>query len=100
MHKRTKALAIPYEVKAAVYKRDDRCCVWCGRPGSPNAHFIPRSKSGLGIEENVLTLCPLCHQLFDNGAAKDRRRMAAYFREYLKAHYEDWDESNLYYRKE
>ena len=42
--KRTKALEIPSKVKAAVFERDGGCCVYCGRVGIPNAHFIARSQ--------------------------------------------------------
>ena len=57
--KRTKATDIPQKVKQAVWERDGGRCVVCGccRNVMPNAHFIPRSKGGLGIEENIVTLC-------------------------------------------
>ena len=60
--KRTKALAISPEVKERVYERDNGRCIWCGGRGIPNAHYIPRSLSGLGCEQNILTLCPACHR--------------------------------------
>lgn len=98
MHERTKALSISQKVKAAVYERDGGCCIWCGSPeGQPNAHFIPRSQSGLGIEENILTLCWDCHQRFDNST--DRKKMRAYFRAYLLGKYPEWDEGQLVYKK-
>ena len=106
MHKRTKALRISEETKDRVWERDRGRCVWCahtgnwsGWPGLPEAHFIPRSKSGRGIEENILTLCRPCHDLFDNGKAEDRETMRIYFRKYLKSKYPDWDESKLIYRR-
>ena len=40
MQKRTRALAIPAEVKRRVYERDKGRCVLCGRPGNPEAHVI------------------------------------------------------------
>ena len=94
---RTKALSISPAVKARVYERDGGCCVWCGRPGAPNAHYIPRSLSGLGVEQNILTLCPDCHHRYDRTG--DRPRMGEYFRSYLSRCYPDWDEKNLVYRK-
>lgn len=98
MHKRTKALSISPEVKKKVYERDGGCCIWCGSPyGQPNAHYIPRSQSGLGIEENILTLCWECHQRFDNSI--DRMKMQAYFRAYLLGKYPEWEERKLVYRK-
>ena len=97
MHKETKATSIPPKVKAAVLERDG-WCVWCGRPGEPNAHFIPRSHGGLGIEENILTLCPDCHRAYDFGP--HRAEMRKRFKAYLMARYPDWDETKLIYRKD
>jgi hypothetical protein len=81
------------------------CCINCGKPAPPenplafsNAHFIPRSQLGLGVEENGLTLCPDCHRRYDQ--TTDREELRSYFREYLMDHYPDWDESRLIYRKE
>lgn len=96
MNKRTKALSIPPKVKALVTERDG-CCVYCGRPGSPNAHYIARSQSGLGIEQNILTLCDECHRRYDQSI--DREEMREFFRKYLQSKYPDWDESKLVYRK-
>lgn len=101
MKKRTKALAIPKEVKERVWERDGGCCVWCGSPqAAPNAHFIARSQGGLGIEENILTLCFDHHREFDQGSKGQREWMKIYFRGYLKARYPDWDEDKLIYRRE
>lgn len=66
MHKRTKALMIPAEVKAIVLERD-KSCICCGRDGYPNAHYISRAHGGLGIEQNIVTLCQRCHHEYDNG---------------------------------
>ena len=96
--KRTKALDISPEVKAAVAERDGGRCVLCGRPGAPNAHFIPRSQGGLGIEENVVTLCIECHNRYDNGAF--RAQTEAELEAYLRRLYPDWSREKLYYRKE
>ena len=98
--KRTKALAISRDTKDAVFARDKQRCVWCMNYrgiGLPEAHFIPRSKGGLGIEENILTLCRPCHNDFDQHRVPEMR---GYFRSYLKRMYPDWDESDLYYRKD
>ena len=43
MQKRTKALAIPREVKERVNARDRGLCVICHRAGIPNAHIISRA---------------------------------------------------------
>ena len=96
MNKRTKALAITQAVKRKVLERDEYC-VWCGREGAPNAHYISRAQGGLGIEQNVLTLCTECNRRYDQST--DRRLMREYFREYLQSKYPDWCEDNLIYRK-
>ena len=101
--KRSEACKIDKSVKDAVFARDGGCCVWCGRSGAyvlPEAHFVPRSKGGKGIEENVLTLCRYtCHEQFDHGDRNERVNMREHFREYLKSKYPDWDETKLYYHK-
>ena len=97
MHKRTKALQIQKDVKRKVSERDCGRCVLCGRTGEPNAHFIARSQGGLGIEENILTLCWKCHQDYDNSPM--RRVIREELRAYLMGKYPDWDEKKLYYRK-
>lgn len=96
--KRTKALEIPPKVKKAVFERDEGCCVWCGRQGEPNAHFISRAQSGLGIEENILTLCFDCHRRYDQ--SEHRKDMRKFFRGYLESKYPDWNEEDLVYKKE
>lgn len=96
--RRTKALEIPRKVKIAVYERDNGCCIWCGKQGQPNAHYIARSQGGLGIEENILTLCWDCHRKYDQTTA--RPRMRDFFKGYLKSIYPEWDENKLIYKKE
>ena len=66
----------------------------------PEAHYIPRSKGGLGIPENILTLCRVCHDRYDHSDRNDREMMRGRFRAYLKHFYPDWDESKLIYHKE
>ena len=93
---RTKAVDIPRKVKDVVFERD-KWCVYCGRQGIPNAHYIPRSAGGLGIEQNILTLCTECHHEYDNG--RNRNKMRDFFETYFKSIYPDWDETNLIYRR-
>ena len=97
--RRAKALAISPETKKKVLARDQGICVWCGRWGLPEAHFISRKRGGLGIEQNILTLCRICHDRYDHGDANDRWNMRLRFREYLQEKYPDWDENKLIYRK-
>lgn len=97
--KAAQACEIPPDVKEAVWERDHHRCVLCGTTytASPCAHYIPRSHLGLGIEENIVTLCMSCHCDYDNspmrGYYKDQ------IRRYLKMRYPDWDERKLVYRK-
>lgn len=95
--KRTKALMIPKSVKERVYERDGGRCIFCCRPGLPEAHYISRAHGGLGIEENVVTACRGCHDLMDNST--ERPVMLAYAREYLQSQYPQWDETKLIYKK-
>lgn len=98
MHRRTKALALTKAVKDAVWERDGQACVLCGSPFAfPEAHYISRAQGGLGIEENVVTLCRSCHDRYDNSAERQyiRPRLEAY----LRGIYPGWDETKLIYRK-
>jgi len=106
---RTKALEIPQEVKKRVAERDSidghPCCVYCGKPAPTTnplafscAHFISRGQGGLGIEENILTLCWECHLAFDQ--TEKYPSLKVFFREYLMCKYPAWDEENLIYKKE
>ena len=80
-----------------MFLRDNGQCVICGAPGEPNAHFIPRSQGGLGIEENIVTLCPACHRWMDQ--TTDRGLLLGEVEKYLKDKYPNWDKTKLIYRK-
>ncbi len=95
--KRTKALEIPQSVKDAVRRRDGGLCVLCGAVGSPSAHYISRAHGGLGIEENVVTLCWPCHLKYDQSA--ERYAIGEALADYLREQYPDWDVTKLIYRK-
>ncbi len=109
MKTRTKSLGITIAVKEAVAERDSfdghPCCLLCGAPAPvnnllafSNAHYISRAQGGLGVEENIVTLCPDCHiNRYDQGA--EREQIRAFLRNYLKEHYPEWDEEKLVYQK-
>ena len=108
MKDRTTALGIPRRVKAAVAERDSvegwPCCILCGRPSPTRsplafscAHYISRAQGGLGIEENILTLCWSCHQEYDGDRRRELRPILA---RHLREHHPGWDESKLTYHKE
>ena len=96
--KRSKACDISQEVKHIVYARDGSRCIFCGSySGLPNAHFIPRSHGGLGVEENIITACPDCHYRMDNTIDRPVYLEAA--EEYLRNIYPEWDKKKLVYSK-
>lgn len=96
--KRSKACDISKSVKDKVWVRDKEMCIICGNANAmPNAHFIRRSQGGLGIEENVVTLCQRCHHEFDNG--KNTRLYTEKVESYLKSKYKHWSKEDLYYKK-
>jgi hypothetical protein len=107
MHRETKWTAISPEVKEAVFRRDGRCCILCGSPaGLPNAHVVRRSAGGMGVEQNVVTLCQECHRAFDEGANLERlghgttrESLYDYIVAYLKNFYPDWSRESVIYRR-
>lgn len=96
--KRSKACDISQKVKQIVWERDCHRCIICGSSQAlPNAHYIPRSKGGLGIEQNIVTLCLNCHYKTDH--TTDRVIMLEKIKSHLQSKYEGWSEQKLYYRK-
>ena len=95
--KRTKACEITPQVREAVEKRDNHSCIFCGRYGRGEAHYINRSQGGLGIEENIVTVCRECHRQMDNGLNIQIYRDKA--EQYLKSKYPEWDKSKLVFNK-
>ena len=100
-HNSTKKLEIPVEVKIQVWERDRHECIFCHKKvdwRNANAHFIPRSAGGLGIEQNVFTACDICHIEQDNGLNTEKYDDIA--RSYLKEKYgNEWREEDLIYHK-
>lgn len=97
----SKACDIPEVVKFDVWERDEHKCIFCKKNvpmTNANAHFIPRSKGGLGIAKNIITACEQCHHEMDNGMySKDFDYVAE---EYLKKVYgNDWNIKSLIYSK-
>lgn len=96
MHKSTKACSISKEVKYRVYERDEGLCIICGAVGFPDAHVVSRAHLGLGIEENIVTLCRSCHRLYDG---ERRKEYGEIIRNYLQELYPEWNEKKLIYQK-
>lgn len=96
--KRSKACDISQNVKKAVWERDLNRCIYCGcGQAMPNAHYIPRSKGGLGIEQNIVTLCINCHNNYD--ITDMRSHYKEYIENYLKGKYKNWSKEELIYKK-
>ena len=98
MHKMTRATAIPPNVKEIVFDRDDHRCILCySNQGVPNAHVVRRSQGGMGVEQNIVTLCPCCHREFDEG--KNAGQLYGEIVAHLKQFYPDWTREQVVYRK-
>ena len=97
MHKRTRACAISKKTKQRVYERDMGACIFCGAPGLPEAHVVPRSHGGLGCEENIVTVCRTCHDKLDNSV--ERQQMLQEAAEHLMRFYPDWDAKKFVFDK-
>lgn len=105
--RRSRATDIPQKVKEAVWKRDGGMCVNCGNNKNimPNAHYISRHNGGLGIEENVVTLCTeltekKCHKKYDDGTREEHDEIEKNIKNYLKNYYgSSWKEKDLIYNK-
>lgn len=102
-HKKSKATDISPAVKKKVWERDNHRCIICGSPTAmPNAHYISRAKNGLGIEQNVVTLCTMgeCHHdKYDHGTEEEQEVIRKQIESYLRDHYPGWDSMALTYDK-
>lgn len=112
MARYTKLLQFDKETQRLIYERD-RMCLFCKvgyhvEEFNPNkldfivhdvAHFIPKSKLGLGIEENGVWCCRYHHHLLDNGNKGLRKEMLLIIENYLKSIYPNWNKDKLVYRK-
>ena len=96
-HRRTIACEITPKVRHIVEQRDGGRCIFCGHPGRGEAHYVPRSKNGLGIPENILTVCRPCHEMMDN--TTERPIMLKIAEAHLRECYPGWDKEKLVYHK-
>lgn len=107
MHRETRATAISKRVKDAVRKRDGGRCILCGRTGGPHCHVVRRSAGGMGVEENIVTLCDDCHRAYDEGvnmsrfgAGTTRESIRCFLESYLKQFYPGWTAESVIYKKQ
>ena len=109
----TKLLQFDKDTIKRIQQRDNYSCLFC-RIGyhceefNPNSldfivhdimHFVPKSKLGLGIEENGVEGCRYHHSLLDNGNKNLRKEMLSIMEEHLKSLYPNWNKENLVYKK-
>lgn len=100
MSKKTKLLEFSKKEREIIYERDNYSCVFCGSTYALGvAHYIPRSKSGLGIKENGVLACQTCHYKLDFGTKKERAAFQQALNDYLTNHYGIIDIEKLKYRK-
>jgi 5-methylcytosine-specific restriction endonuclease McrA len=96
--KRSKACDISPKVRKEVLERDNHCCIICGANyGLQIAHYISRARLGLGIPQNLAVMCVHCHSEMDNG--KYHKELQKAVKEHLTAHYDNWNEKDLVYRR-
>lgn len=109
--KQARAREFGAKARKEIYARDRAGCIFCAMGYRTEQgtwlekeilgimHYIPRAKNGLGIPKNGALGCQYHHHMMDNGNQGVREEMLKMFREYLKSHYEDWNEEELVYSK-
>lgn len=110
-HKYTGKLRFDQKTRKRIYSRDQGTCIFCNM-GYLNEctsemllgikdvmHFVPKSRMGLGVEQNGAIGCRYHHNLLDNGNKGLRQDMLERFETYLRSLYPDWDKEKQVYRK-
>lgn len=103
MSKLSKACEFSLEVRRRIKERDEGRCIFCrifgntGYRATDYMHYIPRSRCGLGIEQNGALGCREHHRQLDQ--SEHRQPMLDIFRGYLMGLYDDWNEKELIYSK-
>lgn len=95
---------IPLKEREKVKERDSidgaACCIYCGSPYNIEiAHYVPRSKGGLGKETNLACLCRECHRILDNGDPEKAKQIKEIFKDKLERAYPNWSEKEQIYRR-
>lgn len=99
--KRAKAVEFSAKTRKIIKERDGYQCICCGSSSMLSiAHMIPRSKGGLGIEQNGALLCAECHFIADQGRDYgERYRINQALRNHLQELYPDFKDQDRVYRK-
>ena len=89
-NKVSKACEFPPKVRKEIMRRDmSRCCYCHTKHNLTIAHaFVPRSKGGLGVKENGVVLCMLCHHKLDNGLDKEHQPIKQHIEDYMRRLYD------------
>lgn len=110
-HRLTKKTEFSQKERQKIIERDKGECIFCtmGYPAAGATyldleikdimHFIPRSKMGIGIEQNGAVGCRYHHFLMDNGNKGLRPNMMMKFESYLRNIYPGWSKEDLIYDK-
>lgn len=97
MHKRTRACNISQKTKKIVFQRDHGQCIFCKQKGLPEAHVVSRAHGGLGVPQNIITVCRKCHNKLDQTTARVYMIPVANY--YLHQKYPNWSPSKVTYDK-
>lgn len=109
--KQARAHEFSQKEREKIKKRDCNRCIFCtlgyhmenatwlGQNIQNIMHYIPRSKGGLGIEQNGALGCQYHHDMMDNGNKGLREEMLGILKGYLMGHYPEWKEEDLIYNK-
>lgn len=95
---RSRACDISTKVRNEVLDRDSHNCIFChANTFLTIAHYLPRSKGGLGIKENLTTACWNCHMELDQGTNRTMYRDMQ--KAYLDALYPNFTDEERKYHK-
>ena len=99
-NKASKACDFPPKVRKEIMRREQSKCAYChSRHNLSIAHaFVPRSKGGLGVKENGVVLCAVCHHRYDNGLDKEHEPIRKYIESYMRRLY-DINTNELVYNR-
>ncbi len=109
--KRKPAHCTEYTKKAreAIYRRDGDACFFCLRGYHPAPqgmcgarevmHIVPRSRMGMGVEQNGVCGCSWHHAMMDNGNRGLGPEMVGMLEEYMRGMYPGWTRESVTYKK-
>lgn len=110
--KQARAREFSQSERKKIIERDRGQCIFCEMGYKPDPeenwlaseiksimHYIPRSKNGLGIEQNGAIGCEYHHHMLDNGPEGNREEMMILFERYLRNYYPEWNKEKLIYSK-